>query len=905
MPCTQPRLDWLGMVTFPGLGVKLPSDNVLTRSGATGTETCHWSSRSWKRVRRVTGSLKVSNDVGDAATEFGALQLRGLRDPGVGPVSLAIDPTLGAETFEIRVGDGGTAISGGDSRGVMYGALEAAEHVTLSGSVAPTTKRPYLSVRGLKFNLPLSGSWYLTSDDLARSEWFWDLDYWKRFFDEAARNRYNVVTFWAAHPFAEMVHVPEYPEASTIDAPAMGARIQFFRSLFQMAADRAIDTFLVTWNIHLPSAFARHHGIPETGCDSPLVRDYMRRALVSCLTTYPMLTGLGTAAAEEMPGMDVRERLDWVRDTYVAALQEAGRTTPFILRDWGAAPDEASAMLDEVGYAGTVYLDIKYNGEHMYSSPRHHIVDAGWLAREPRPFQLLPHLRNDDLVYFRWGDPTFTRATLENLKSLGSIGFVEGSEIDIPGPDLQHTGSARAHVTWSFKFEKHWFRYMLWGRLGYHLDEPDDRWISHFEQRFGGGGADVLEALRHVSRIAPLITAYHWAFMDGDWYPEGSIGSWNTSWELARPNYRRATDYHDVMAYIFNSTIDGEYASIPEYLAGSKATGPLDVATELAGCSARAKATIARARSGVDRSTEEFDCTAQDIEAYAALGRYYAAKLDGAVSLAKFLFFGDEGDRTNAVASLERALEAWHELVAITEEHYLPQEIFLIGPFHWKDFTSDVERDIAIARDAQPFRKDSSYALEGMYPWLAYSRELLGLVDHPAPDGDGGLIRVEAESTASRAPEWTVVSDPDTASGRCLELRLDADPVVDTHMSEAEESHADGALMITQTLSARYTVDLPADGRYDLSVRCRWSSQAGSLGILVDEGNLSLENEGRRHRVRRPLDAPSGTWIEQRWNTRLDLGAGHHSIRLYSRVPGLAVDCITLRHAGADAPRPS
>jgi hypothetical protein len=33
----------------------------------------------------------------------------------------------------------------------------------------------------------------------------------------------------------------------------------------------------------------------------------------------------------------------------------------------------------------------------------------------------------------------------------------------------------------------------------------------------------------------------------------------------------------------------------------------------------------------------------------------------------------------------------------------------------------------------------------------------------------------------------------------------------------------------------------------------------------------------------------------------LELGAGPHSIRLFSRVPGLAVDRITLRHAGVDA----
>jgi hypothetical protein len=392
--------------------------------------------------------------------------------------------------------------------------------------------------------------------------------------------------------------------------------------------------------------------------------------------------------------------------------------------------------------------------------------------------------------------------------------------------------------------------------------------------------------------------------MDGDWYPEGSIGSWNTSWELARPNYRRATDYHDILAYIFNSTIDEEYASIPEHLAGSTAIGPLDVATELGGCSARATAAIARARSAVDRSIEEFACTAQDIEAYAALGRYYASKLEGAVSLARFLFFGEERDRISAVASLEGALAAWHELVALTEDHYLPQDIFLIGRFHWKDFTSDVERDIAIARDVRPFRKDSSYALEGMHPWLAHSRELLGFVDRATHDGDGVLIRLEAESTESRTPEWTVVNDPDTDSGRCLELRLDADQVVDTGpMSVAEEAHAESALMLTQSLSARYRVDLPADGRYELSVRSRWTTHAGSLGIVVDEGNLSLEDGQRRHRLRKPAEVPPGSWIEQRWNTRLDLGEGRHSIRLFSRVPGLAVDRITLRHAGVDARR--
>jgi hypothetical protein len=76
--------------------------------------------------------------------------------------------------------------------------------------------------------------------------------------------------------------------------------------------------------------------------------------------------------------------------------------------------------------------------------------------------------------------------------------------------------------------------------------------------------------------------------MNGDWYPEGSIGSWNTSYEQPRVNYRRAAMYHDIRTYIFNNTIDAELAGIPEFLGGSKATGPLEVAARLEGYGNRA-----------------------------------------------------------------------------------------------------------------------------------------------------------------------------------------------------------------------------------------------------------------------------------------------------------------------------
>ena len=229
----------------------------------------------------------------------------------------------------------------------------------------------------------------------------------------------------------------------------------------------------------------------------------------------------------------------------------------------------------------------------------------------------------------------------------------------------------------------------------------------------------------------------------------------------------------------------------------------------------------------------------------------------------------------------------------------MPQDILFIGRFHWKDLTPDVERDIAIARDAPPFRKDSSFALEGMHPWLAYSRELLGFVDDYSSRWRRGVIRIEAESAESRTPEWTVVEDPDTSSGRRLEL---------SSMPTRRPPPRCPSPRSPNRRRAHGLADAqrPVRGR---SAGRRPVRAVGAMPLVVAAGSWASSwtraTSPSRRRAAAPraatLDAPPGTWIEQPWRTRLDLGAGRHSIRLYSRVPGLAVDRITLRHAGSAA----
>jgi hypothetical protein len=832
-------------------------------------------------------ATEVTNQVPGPVSEFGAAAIRNAAGGlSLGRVAISVTKDLKPEAFRIRATEGGYAVTGGDARGAMYGALDFAEQLELSGKVRDKEEQPSLGVRALKFNIPLPGTGYLSEEDLANNQWFWSLDYWRKFLDMAARNRYNAITFWSAHAYDHMVRIPKYPEATDVPAAELEGDIGFFRQLFQMAADRGLDTYLVTWNIHVSRAFARAHNVPAAGFDSPLIRDYQREAIKALFATYPMLTGLGTTAGERMDAMTAKQKMDWIAGTYFAALKQVGRRVPFILRYWQAEPEAAVAMLESVHYPGPVYLDIKFNGEHMYSSVEPHVLDPRWVALAHGHYRLLWHLRNDDLFILRWGDPDFVRGTVRHMSGEDTAGFVEGSEVDVPGVDRIHTQAAKAHQDWQYTFEKHWFRYMLWGRVGYNAAEPDSTWQGHFRQRFGAAGDDVYEAIQQSSKIAPLITSYHWNYMNGDWYPEGSIGSWNTSFEQPRINYRRAAMYHDVRTYIFNNTIGGEMANIPEFVAGSKKLGPLEVADRLEEYGARALQSIARARGHVERGAKEFACTDADLMAYGNLGVYYAEKLRGAAHLARFLFGAGAQEQKEAVAHLELALKAWRGVVAATENHYVPHEVWLFGQFDWKRYLPDVEADIRIASEAKPLRPGSTYDVQGLHGWLEYTNGLLGRGKMQPPAAAAQPVRVEAEAAASITLPLAIGEDRSASQGKYV-------GVAAGEARQPGESITGFRDFVSPAASATYRIEIPADGAYLLSAVCWWPERAGNFAVLVDENNAGDD-------VLRPSkDGPLGSWTVEKLAAPLYLGAGSHTVRIVGRTPGARIDRFELAPAAA------
>ena len=160
----------------------------------------------------------------------------------------------------------------------MYATLEIAEqleHRKKAAGRQRQTFNPRLSVRAVKFNLPWSP--YRTGEVMEQHyEVCRDLGFWKAFLDEMALNRFNVLSLWNVHPFSYMVKPPNFPKANSFTDEEMKSWKEFWTSLFRMAKDRGIETFIVNWNIAVSPEFASAYGVMERNDTS-----------ASCKKVYP------------------------------------------------------------------------------------------------------------------------------------------------------------------------------------------------------------------------------------------------------------------------------------------------------------------------------------------------------------------------------------------------------------------------------------------------------------------------------------------------------------------------------------------------------------------------------------------------------------------------------------------
>jgi hypothetical protein len=652
----------------------------------------------------------------------------------ISKLGFEVPAELKPEGFSLQVKSGKIAIIAKDEAGLMYGGLELAEQLVVNGlnSIEAMQRNPYMEMRGTKFNIPLDVRTpsYTDVSDAAQKNIpeMWNFDFWKEYIDNLATHRYNFVSLWSLHPFPSMVKVPGYEDValadvqrSTVewkenyslmghgfDAPEILAnpeiikeitieeKIEFWKKVMAYGKSRNVKFMVVTWNIFVNGTDGKY-GITDD-INNETTRDYFRKSVKQMFVTYPDLAGIGLTTGENMEKASFEEKEDWAFDAYARGAMDAAQEMPdrkitFIHRQHMAGAGAIAEKFRPLTEKGNVdfMFSFKYAQAHVMSAARQSFHEK--FVNDIGDMKTMWTLRNDDNYYFRWGAPDFVREFIQNIPYDVSRGFYYGSDQWVWGRDFT---MKEGETPRQIEIAKHWYHWMMWGRLGYDPTLTNERFIRILHQRFPQTDASKLfTAWQEASMIYPTTTGFHWGPLDFQWYIEGC---------KSRPGYaQNETGFHDVNRFInLPPHPNSGFQSIPDYVkmniegTSGELMSPPDVSQKL---HTHADKALAIVDSMGEIDNKDLKVTTHDIRSMALLGKYYAYKIAGSTQLAMYRETKDLKYQNAAIEQLTLALEAWKNYInTAMEQNINPLWTNRVGYVDWVKITDWVAGDIEIAK---------------------------------------------------------------------------------------------------------------------------------------------------------------------------------------------------------------
>ena len=646
---------------------------------------------------------------------------------------------LDQEAFSIERNGSLITISGGDERGLIYGCLSLCEDVRNGlpiSRIAPKKEKPHVPFRAIKFDLPWDTYRHSYALDL-HGETCRDTMYWKAFLDMMVENRFNSLSLWNLHPYPYLIKSKNFPEASPFDEDEMKQWRALFRAIFRMAKERAIEIYIIPFNIFVTPEFARAHNVAMDnlehhffvrGDTSQIIKRYTRESVTQMLQEYPDLTGMGLTLGEGMAGMTPDEREKWMRETIIEGMRLANRKSKLVHRipfssttaSLGATSVETERLtrkaiereadLDFI--EAPIWADLKFNWSHAHSTPKLVKVHGGKLYDTyfnpvPTKYKVTWTARNEDFFCLRWGSPDFVRSHITTNTPPYVGGYFIGSETYIPAKDYFTKDTVA--IPWKYAFERQWLFYKIWGRLLYDPGTSNELFKSAYLQRYGRVAEGLQEAMALASntplRLASLFD-FTWDF---SLYSEGM---------MALDNKVKRVEYISVDRLINQPVLDPDYVSVADYvkknMAGekfekNKITPPVLSRLLEQDCT-KALALVQKVSTTGNKALAY---EVADIKAWSNLGLHLAEKLKGAVALQTYRLKGNEQLKHTAIQHLENALKFWDTVVGITRPLYNDMPLVHYSEqdgkhwrendhlrFHWQTIRADVAKDVEVAKQA-------------------------------------------------------------------------------------------------------------------------------------------------------------------------------------------------------------
>ncbi len=622
---------------------------------------------------------------------------------------------LGAQAYALRTTTAPESsywVLGGDAVGAMYGGLQLAENITFHDLARTYDEQdaPFLKNRGIKFNLPLdkeSPTYYYgykgTSNKLAVKD-VWDLSFWKTWFDEMARHRYNVLSLWSPHPFTSMVNMEdEYPgiaihgvtgfdeagQSVKVNTMTIDEKIAYWRSVMKQGRERGFEIYLCNWNVFLSTAEGKH-GLTDS-TDNPKTKDYLRKSVIKLFQTYPDLKGFGITVGENMGKLNASQKEEWAWDTYGKGLMQYAKENPerdivFIHRQHDGDIDHILKHFSPLRELPNVRMELscKYSEAHAHST----VTPSRWhktgMEKGLGKYNLTAWLtvRNDDFYFLHWAEPQFVRDYINGFPPVGK--YVNGFYI---GPDgwvfAKEFTSKNPYYEGrnALSIQRTWFMQKLWGRLSYNPTISDDFFKQHLASRFPEvSAAKLLEAWSSASgaiRRANEQVTGKWKF-DADFWPEMWTGD---MWQNRKGHHFSVDDTK--VATPFAGSPLASFQETAEGKVGSK-TSAWDNIAKIDALSSKALEIFATLKPG---ENVELQLTLKDLTAQAHLGQYNAEKFRAVIYVL-------QNEKEKAKLAMGKAYGAWRRYTDLMDVLYMGADMQ-----RSRDFTDWHAYDKAVLQD--------------------------------------------------------------------------------------------------------------------------------------------------------------------------------------------------------------
>lgn len=586
------------------------------------------------------------------------------------------------EGFLIRTQKNTILIEGTDASGALYGALELADRIKISGipSEINIDDSPEMVLRGTCIGMQkttyLEGRGVYEYPYTPESfPWFYDKELWTKYLDMMVENRLNSLYLWNGHPFASLVKLKEYPFAVEVSDETFKKNEEVFKFLTEEANKRGIWVIQMFYNIILSKPFADHYNLKTQERErviTPLIADYTQKSITAFIEKYPNV-GLLVCLGEAMN--TVEDDVEWFTKTIIPGVHDGlkalGKTEepPIIVRSHDT--DAPAVMVKALPLYKNLYTMSKYNGESLTT----YQPGGPWGETHKQLSSLGSiHIENvhilANLEPFRYGSPDFIQKTVQAMHN-------------IHGANALHLYPQASYWDWPYtadkteprelEMDRDWIWYKAWAR--YAWDSKRDRtqeigyWDTQLSKKYGTdseAGKNILEAYEQIGEIAPK-TLRRFGITEGN-RQTLLLGMFES--QLVNPaKWRVYPGFHESCGPAGELLL--EYAKKEWNNEAHSGETPTQIINEIVQHGKIAVEAIDKATPSVSKEKDEFNRLKNDVYCYDAFANCFSEKVKAALLVLRYSYSNDIADLDKAVPHLEKALDYYEELVKLTKDTYL------------------------------------------------------------------------------------------------------------------------------------------------------------------------------------------------------------------------------------------